>query len=107
MEAVRLERAADGVRVAAAFVNGDAHDSRTFVPLAVLTGEDGRELREAYGSAIQLRAHERREVLLSLAVPALAPGRYFVSVLPSDPATGKAVGRGRFHLPLDVPAAAP
>lgn len=107
MEAVRLERTADGVRVAAAFVNGDAHDSRTFVPLAVLTGEDGRELREAYGSAIQLRAHERREVLLSLAVPALAPGRYFVSVLPSDPATGKAVGRGRFHLPLDVPAAAP
>lgn len=107
MEAVHLERTADGVRVAATFVNGDARDSRTFVPLAVLAAEDGRELREGYGSAIQLRAHERREVLLALAVPALAPGRYFVSVLPSDPATGKAVGRGRFHLPLDVKAAAP
>ena len=107
MEAVRLERTEDGVRVAATFVNGDARDSRAFVPLAVLAAEDGRELREGYGSAIQLRAHERREVLLSLAVPALAPGRYFVSVLPSDPATGKAVGRGRFHLPLDVKAAAP
>ncbi|HEY1069700.1 MAG TPA: LTA synthase family protein [Thermomonas sp.] len=107
MEAVRLERTEDGVRVAATFVNGDARDSRAFVPLAVLTEEHGRELREGYGSAIQLRAHERREVLLSLAVPALAPGRYFVSVLPSDPATGKAVGRGRFHLPLDLPAAAP
>lgn len=107
MEAVHLERTADGVRVAATFVNGDARDSRTFVPLAVLAAEDGRELREGYGSAIQLRAHERREVLLALAVPALAPGRYFVSVLPSDPATGEAVGRGRFHLPLDVKAAAP
>lgn len=107
MDAVRLEHAADGVRVAATFVNGDARDSRTFVPLAVLTDENGRELREGYGSAIRLRAHERREVLLVLAVPALAPGRYFVSVLPSDPATGKAVGRGRFHLPLDVKATAP
>ena len=107
MEAVRLERTEDGVRVAATFVNGDARDSRAFVPLAVLAAEDGRELREGYGSAIQLRAHERREVLLSLAVPALAPGRYFVSVLPSDPVTGKAVGRGRFHLSLDVPAGAP
>ncbi len=107
MEAVHLERTEGGVHVAATFVNGDARDSRAFVPLAVLAAEDGRELREGYGSAIQLRAHERREVLLSLAVPALAPGRYFVSVLPSDPATGKAVGRGRFHLPLDVPAGAP
>ncbi|WP_374557556.1 LTA synthase family protein [Thermomonas sp.] len=107
MEAVHLERTEDGVHVAATFVNGDARESRAFVPLAVLAAEDGRELREGYGSAIQLRAHERREVLLSLAVPALAPGRYFVSVLPSDPVTGKAVGRGRFHLPLDVPAGAP
>ena len=106
LDAVRLQNDGNGVRVAATFVNGDGHDSRVFAPLAVLATEDGKELGEGYGSAIRLQPHERREVMLTL--PArLAPGQYFVSVLPSDPDTGKPLGRGRYHLPLDVTESAP
>lgn len=105
LEEVKLTHSADGVNVVATFINGDAIASATFSPLAVLAAEDGRELREGYGNAIQLHAHERRDVVLSLAVPSLAPGRYFVSVLPSDPNSGKPLGRGNFHIPLDIAAA--
>lgn len=106
LEAVRLENDGNGVRVAATFVNGDAHHSRVFAPLAVLAAEDGKELGEGYGSAIQLQPHERREVMLAL--PArLGPGHYFISVLPSDPDTGEPLGRGRYRLPLDVAGNAP
>ncbi len=101
LDAVRLENDGNGVRVAATFVNGDAHDSRVFAPLAVLAAEDGRELGEGYGSAIRLQPHERREVMLALPAK-LGPGHYFISVLPSDPETGKPLGRGRYRLPLDV-----
>lgn len=103
---VKLTHTAAGVKVVATFINGDATDSATFAPLAVLAAEDGRELREGYGSAIRLHAHERRDVVLLLAMPALAPGRYFVSVLPSDPNSGKPIGRGNFHIPLEITAAA-
>lgn len=107
LDAVRLERDPGGIKVLATFVNGDAADSKMFVPLAVLAGEGGRELVEGYGSAIQLHSRERREVLLALRAPALAPGRYTVSVLPSDPDSGKPVGRGRYRIPLDVAARTP
>jgi hypothetical protein len=95
------------VEVVATFANGDAADSRGFVPLAVLSAGDGRELREAYGAAVVLRAGERRQVRLLLEAPALAPGRYYVSVLPSDPDTGKPVGRGRYKLAVDIAGGAP
>ncbi len=107
LDAVRLEHNPGGIGVAATFVNGDAAVSKVFVPLAVLAGEDGRELDEGYGSAIQLRPRERREVLLALRAPGLAPGRYTVSVLPSDPDNGKPVGRGRYRIPMDVAARVP
>ncbi len=106
LDAVRLENDGNGVRVAATFVNGDAHDSRVFAPLAVLAAEDGRELGEGYGSAIRLQPHERREVMLALPAK-LGPGHYFISVLPSDPETGKPLGRGRYRLPLDIGGNAP
>lgn len=107
LEAVRVARSAAGVQVVATFVNGDGTVSRAFAPLAVLAGEDGKELGEGYGSSIQLHPGERREVLLSVAAQALRPGRYFVSVLPSDPDTGKPLGRGHYHIALDVPGRAP
>ena len=107
LDEVRVARSAAGVQVTATFVNGDAAGSRAFAPLAVLAGEDGKELGEGYASAIQLQPGERREVLLSVAAQGLQPGRYFVSVLPSDPDTGKPLGRGRYHIALDVPARAP
>lgn len=106
LDAVRLENDGNGVRVAATFVNGDAHDSRVFAPLAVLAAEDGQEIGEGYGSAIRLQPHERREVMLALPAK-LGPGHYFISVLPSDPETGKPLGRGRYRLPLDIAGNAP
>ena len=105
LDKVGLQRSADGVEVVATFANGDAVDSPRFVPLAVLSTEDGRELHEAYGSAIQLRGRERREVVLAL--PAPGTGRYFVSVLPSSPDNGKPLGRGRYRIPFDIPGNAP
>ena len=107
LDEVRLERSATGMMVAATFANGDAVDSRPFVPLVVLSAEDGRELGENYGSLIKLRAKEHREVLLPLSTAGLSPGRYYFSVLPSDANTGKPMGRGRYHVPLDIPVQAP
>lgn len=106
LDTVRLENDGDGIRVVATFVNGDARDSRVFAPLAVLAAEDGRELGEGYGSAIRLQPHERREVMLALPAK-LGAGHYYVSVLPSDPDTGKPLGRGRYRLPLDIAGNAP
>ena len=105
VEALALTPASDGIRLVVTFANGDAAGSRPFVPLAVLSAEDGRELNEGYGAAVQLGPHAHREVRLHLPQPS-APGRYFVSVRPSDPDTGKPVGRGRYHVPLDVPGPA-
>ena len=68
-----------------------------------------KELGEAYGSAIQLRGRERREVLLTLPMrmPLPAQRRYFVSVLPSSPETGKQLGRGRYRIPFDAAGVTP
>jgi hypothetical protein len=71
-----------------------------FVPLAVMSSEDGRELQEVYGQALQLPPNGNQQVRLLLQQPAQCNGRCFVSVFPSDPDTGKAVGQGRYHLPV-------
>lgn len=97
---------AGGVQLTATFANGDAQTSRTFVPLAVLTAEDGRELREVSGSALQLVANGLQQVHLSMPLPDACRSRCYASVLPSDPRTGKAVGMGRYHLPVDAGAGA-
>ncbi|TCT25395.1 LTA synthase family protein [Thermomonas haemolytica] len=104
VEALAVAVAADGIHLQAGFANGDGHDSTRFVPLAVLTTEDGRELHESYGPALRLPAQGQQRVSLVLPRPA-APGRYFVSVRPSDPDTGKPLGRGRYHVPVDIAGA--
>ncbi|MCD9085514.1 LTA synthase family protein [Stenotrophomonas sp. SY1] len=108
MESAQLEAGTGNVQLTAVFSNGDARTSRVFVPLAVMAGQDGRELLEVYGTAVQLPAHGRQQVRLQLkpAQPADCGGRCYVSVFPSDPDTGKAVGQGRYRLPLDVAPAA-
>lgn len=105
VEALAVAVAVDGIHLQADFANGDGHDSARFVPLAVLTAEDGRELNEGYGAALRLPAHGQQRVSLVLPRPA-APGRYFVSVRPSNPDDGKPLGRGRYHVPVDLPGAA-
>ena len=109
MDSAQLASAADGVQLTAVFSNGDARSSRMFVPLAVLTGQDGQELQEVYGTALQLPPRGRQQVRLTLAARPQCGGRCYVSVYPSDPDTGKAIGQGRYRLPLDVatPAGSP
>ncbi|MGV8959842.1 MAG: LTA synthase family protein [Stenotrophomonas sp.] len=104
LESVQLAKAGDAIDVQGVFVNGDPVQSAAFVPLAVLSSEDGREVQEASGVALQLAAHERRPVRLTLRHPGLVPGRYYVSVRPSDPDNGQPLGRGRFHIPFDFGA---
>lgn len=101
-----LSVAGQGVQLTATFSNGDAQPSRAFVPLAVLTAEDGRELQEVSGRALQLAAHGQQQVQLTLQRPGACSRRCYVSVFPSDPQTGRAIGQGRYHVPLDVQATA-
>lgn len=105
IDTVALSVGSEAVTVQAVFVNGDAQPSRTFVPLAVFTDAAGNELHEAYGPALTLAPGATRAVQLRLPLPA-RPGQYFVAVRPSDPDDGKPVGRGRYHLPVDIREAA-
>lgn len=104
-QSVTVARVDHDLRLAARFDNGDAQPSRTFVPLLVLTAEDGRELQETSGRALLLPAHGHQQVLLTLQRAYACSSRCYVSVFPSDPQTGKPVGQGRYHIPVDAGAA--
>jgi hypothetical protein len=106
LEDIRLAAAAGGIAVQAHFVNGDQAASATFVPLAVLSDEQGHELQEVSGAALQLNAQERRLLRLQLPLNGQPAGRYYVSVRPSDPQSGRPLGRGHYRMPVDVPAPA-
>lgn len=95
---------ATGVRLSAVFASGDSKPSRVFVPLAVMSSEDGRELQEVYGQALQLPPRGSHQVQLQLPLPQPedCKGRCYVSVFPSDPDSGKAIGQGRYHLLVDT-----
>ncbi|MBD8874417.1 LTA synthase family protein [Rhodanobacter sp. DHB23] len=105
-DATEVTVAGHGLQLTAMFGNGDAQQSRAFVPLAVLTAEDGHELQETYGHTMQLPANGHQQVQLSLQRPDACSSRCYVSVFPSDPQTGKAIGQGRYHVPVDAGAAA-
>ena len=104
--AVRVPRETAPARivVAALFANAAAQPAPAFVPLVVLSTEDGRELGESYGKALQLAAHAQREVAVELDLRGLAPGRYRLAVVPSHPDTGRSLGAGRYHIPVQVRA---
>src|SRR5690606_31774730 len=61
--------AAAGVQLSALFSSEDSKPSRVFVPLAVMSGEDGRELQEVYGQALQLPPRGSHQVQLQLSLP--------------------------------------
>ena len=104
VEDVSLQPGPATVRLQATFINGDATPSAWFVPLAVLVDEQGNERVEVSGPALQLPARQRQRVHLVLPLPPGAAGSWSVSVRPSDPQTGRANGRGRYRLPLELPA---
>lgn len=83
--------------------NRGTRDASAFVPLAVLMDEQGRELSESYGRALTLAAGASASVLLPVK-SLLPPGRYYLSVMPSHPDTGRRVGEGRYRLPVELRA---
>jgi hypothetical protein len=84
------------------FANAAAGPSEPFVPLVVLESVDGREVSETYGAVLSLAAGQTRTLRLPVKSDGLARGRYFLSVLPAKPATGKRSGTGRYHMPMVI-----
>jgi len=101
---VRLLKAAHAgqLTVEVVFANAAARPSEPFVPLVVLQSADGGEPSETYGAVLTLGAGQTRTLRIPVKSAGLARGRYFLSVLPSHPATGKPVGTGRYHLPIAI-----
>lgn len=84
------------------FANAAGRPSDVFVPLIVLQTGDGRELSETYGAPQNLGTKQSVALHMQVKSAGLAAGRYFLSVLPSDPATGKRAGLGRYHVPVVI-----
>jgi uncharacterized sulfatase len=82
------------------FANTGPAATDTFVPLVVLLTEDGREVTESYGPPQRLAAGETVSLQLPVKSLGVPRGRYFLSVLPSNPETGKNMGVGRYQLPI-------
>ena len=76
--------------------------SPPFVPLLVTLDAQARELGESYGKALRLAPGEVVETILAVKPATLAAGRYFLAAFPSDPDTGRKLGAGRYHVPLEV-----
>ena len=82
------------------FANSGAAASETFVPLVVLTAEDGSEVSESYGEPQRLLAGATVSLRLTVDLQGAKPGRYFLSVIASQPKTGKKMGSSQHHIPI-------
>jgi hypothetical protein len=87
-------------RATARCTNHAQQASRPFAPLLVVTDERGADLGETALPERVLGAGESVRITLQPALPTLAPGVYYVSVLPSHPGSGRAVGAGQHHVPM-------
>lgn len=83
--------------------------SPPFVPLLVTLDAQAKELGESYGKALRLAPGAVAEATLAVNPATLAAGLYFLAAFPSDPDTGRKLGAGKYHVPLEVgsDAAAP
>lgn len=84
------------------FRNAGSRQSASFVPLAVLIAEDGREVSESYGRSMKLAACSETSVALPIRTAAAAPGSYYLAIFPSDPETGRKVGQGKYRIPVTI-----
>ena len=84
----------------AQFAQQGAQASPEFVPLLVLSDASGRELAEASGPAMRLQPGQAQSVVLSLRPGDGPAGTYFMSLVVSHPETGKAIGKGQYHVPV-------
>lgn len=76
-------------------------ESSVFVPLLVLTDAAGQELGEASGQALRLQPGQSQSVSLSLKLANLPQGSYYLSMVVSHPETGRPMGKGQYHVPVD------
>lgn len=76
--------------------------SPPFVPLLVTLDAQAKELGESYGKALRLAPGAVAEATLAVNPATLAPGRYFLAAFPSHPDTGRKLGAGKYHVPLDI-----
>ncbi len=83
---------AGALNIEIVFANGGAAATPPFVPLVVLVDLDGREVSESYGAAMRLQARSKATVSVAVKSQGIAPGRYYLRVIPLDPDTGKPVG---------------
>ena len=90
----------DQLRIEAVFANTGGSASETFVPLVVLSAEDGSEVSESYGEPQRLLARTTVSLQLAIDSQAATPGRYFLSVIASQPKTGKKMGSAQHHIPI-------
>lgn len=103
--AVREVRAPESARAGAlaveiSFANPGKEPSPKFVPLAVLMTAEAKELTESYGLPQQLAPDGSVTLRLNIKSEKVPPGRYFLAVIPSHPDTGKAVGGGKYRIPV-------
>jgi len=98
---------ADLMAVGARFTNATQTRSAPFVPLLVLSDEDGRELRESYARPLQLAPGASGDTRFQVKLDGVPSGRYFIAVLPSHPDTGRRVGEGVYRIPVKVRCCAP
>ena len=97
------EKAAAGkLAIEAVFTNSGTDAASPFVPLIVMLAPDGREVTESYGPLQKLPKGGAVSLKLQVRSQGLPAGRYLLAVFPSDPATGKRVGDGRFHIPVNL-----
>lgn len=88
--------------IEATFTNHAQTGSRPFVPLLVVTNEQGVELAEVAGAMQTLAPGEQATLSLRPDVSRMPAGRYLLSVVPSDPETGRPIGAGQYHVPLKL-----
>jgi hypothetical protein len=102
-EVLAPERARAGqLAIDVVFANAAAEPSAQFVPLIVLLSPDGQEVSESYGAPVTLAAGAAITLRLPVKSDGVAAGRYFLSVLPSNPETGRRSGTGRYHIPIVI-----
>jgi phosphoglycerol transferase MdoB-like AlkP superfamily enzyme len=82
----------------ATFTNQSKRRSAQFAPLLVVSDAKGKELFEVTGAARRLDGGAGEKIVLRVDTAKLARGVYYLSMLPSDPETGRSIGVGQYHV---------
>ena len=85
-----------------AATNSGRHASPRLAPLAVMETTRGGELRESYGTPLQIPGPGESHQRISMPIDDVPTGQYYLAVILSDPDKGGRIGDGRFHIPVTV-----